>query len=67
MYIISIRSNQEKVFSIIVDSNSLLPTLGLLENSSNVLRFKISNSDCISLTQTIFGYNGFHKWVELLY
>ena len=61
MYIFSIRKTDDKVVDIAVDGKSVGPIAGLLENSKDVVDFKVSDSGR-ALDQKAFGFGGYIKW-----
>lgn len=63
MYIISIRT-KEKMVILSCESSMVLAIANILENSKDIINFKVSNSCCTGLLPIHFGADGFEKWVE---
>lgn len=66
MYIIWIRTVDEKLIEVSTDGNNVIKLCNHLENSANVKNFKVSN-DCGPLCQSALNMSGFEKWVNKFY
>ena len=60
LYIISIRKTDDTIYEICIEGSKLDKLAADLENSSSVINFKVNDG---SITQTMFGWDGYNKWV----
>lgn len=65
-YTVTYRTTNKSVDSILVEANSLSSILGILEYSKSIVSYKVGDG-FNSLTQELFGWGDYEKWVKVLF
>lgn len=63
IYLISCRRKDDKIVEMSTESDQLIKVCDILENSTSIINYKVSNVGATGIAQDKFGVGDFQKWV----